>query len=927
MALTSEQQKMATDAGVQPADVEAEMSKYPGLNPDAAVGSLVGRKKAPAAPTLSLTTSPSDPYLQRYFGENGAPKNPSDASFGRLNGDPLTNVGAYSSDPYRQMIADTGAAITGGLSGGSASIAATGSYADKILSDRAAAIDQQRKDTQENINRSYEQGKIQLQNKQEQETGSSSAGLARIGGYLGESASGMAYMKKLDETHQQELNTLESQRQAALLAADSAFSSQQFDVAMQQVANAKDAEQKIFERKNALIDNLFKLQQIKKFERDNASDTVDALVKAGIPASALPQGYLESLDSAMGYPTGVSSAMFDAGQVAKQQANAKNLMELRTSVIDQAGKIIDIQKKLPLGTPVNVGGLTYYGLDTGDQTTQVEVDDSGMARGVVYNKLSDSWSISDLGYIGSKKDGFELKIDKYGRPWNYNPKTGQFLSAAAPGVPYQGTTSASDWGQLIPTGTVWGAAWGRKNAGQCGAFVNDLTGVGMGDSFASKAAKIDKSISLAAGNVQVGDVAVFKGGTTGHVAIVEQVLQDGPDGQTTIRLMEANVHGDGKVTHGRQVTASDPSLAGFARGQLDPRLTSGPDAPPNVPIFAGAEEDKGTLKDVTANGVTTTYLVKNGIATPVRIGGGTSTLNSVATTEDRVLGNQILRKNAQGGYDAIYTLPADQTATKELREVGGVPYLFDKKTGKLEQAPITGPDGTVKFLNSGGVTDPNDPKVKDLAARYAAASTETARKSITDQAKDLGVDPSAVVNAAAGIQAPAGQIVSTVSHAPADVDEPFRRAISTQSTIAGDILPRIRETLLSPGDKVRTGTFYSVKIKFLPKEFRTQMEDKITSLAASLQTEYFFLKSGAQVTPQEEERLNKAIPSIDATVAENLDRIKSFKTTMYDVVARDLRSRGLTVSGEEIVVREKSSGQVGKIPVSEFKSSTYEVLQ
>lgn len=78
-------------------------------------------------------------------------------------------------------------------------------------------------------------------------------------------------------------------------------------------------------------------------------------------------------------------------------------------------------------------------------------------------------------------------------------------------------------------------------AGQCGRFVNQYTGLGLGDTYQSKLAKMDKSITYP----EPGMVFVMPYKNTGHTGFIKNVNNDG-----TVTVKDSNYSLDGKVkTH------------------------------------------------------------------------------------------------------------------------------------------------------------------------------------------------------------------------------------------------------------------------------------------------------------------------------------------------------------------------------------------
>jgi len=89
------------------------------------------------------------------------------------------------------------------------------------------------------------------------------------------------------------------------------------------------------------------------------------------------------------------------------------------------------------------------------------------------------------------------------------------------------------------------------NGGQCGSFVNKLTGLGVGDTYQSKIAKMDSSIEYPA----PGMVFTMPYKDTGHVGFILSIN----NGIATVK--DSNFSLDGKIkTH--QIPVS--KMTGFA---------------------------------------------------------------------------------------------------------------------------------------------------------------------------------------------------------------------------------------------------------------------------------------------------------------------------------------------------------------------------
>lgn len=100
-----------------------------------------------------------------------------------------------------------------------------------------------------------------------------------------------------------------------------------------------------------------------------------------------------------------------------------------------------------------------------------------------------------------------------------------------------------------------------SSGGQCGRFVNKLTGLGVGDSYQSKMAKTDPSIGTANNPPRSGDVFVMPYKNYGHIGFVESVIPKS-DGTYDLVVLDSNWGLDEKVQ--RHVLSSQ-QISGYAR--------------------------------------------------------------------------------------------------------------------------------------------------------------------------------------------------------------------------------------------------------------------------------------------------------------------------------------------------------------------------
>lgn len=473
---------------------------------------------------------------------------------------------------------DTLSQVQGYSPAGSASGAAAGAtspYEDKymkLLDTQQQLLTQQYEANQQRTQQEYEAKSRAMAETQRQEAGLASVQLARIGA-LGTSGSGIAYLQSMQTQHQQELLTLDQQRQQVLTDAQNAYNSDNLKLAQTRLETLKDLDKEAEDRQQRMLDNQVKYQQIQKYERDNANDTINSIVKSGMDPENLPDGYLDSLDRAAGMPEGLSRSLFDVARSEQEAAALKDEEARKSKDVENASKIVTILDKIPKGKTINIAGVEYEGLSSGDIKTGTEVDDSGNVTFWQFDSQTGAVKTTSLGGIGKAQDGWETKFADDGSAWRFNSKTGQM-------VPYTPSDAQQVYSDAYPNGTVGQTLPGHEaNAGQCGAFCNSLYGVGIwGDSIASKKATLAK-YAVPKEDVQVGDTLVQTAGTTGHVAIVNAVNVT-PEGKVMVTLTESNmVPPYGKVmSNTRTMSIDDAKIVGFARIPLSNAPMTGTDA-------------------------------------------------------------------------------------------------------------------------------------------------------------------------------------------------------------------------------------------------------------------------------------------------------------------------------------------------------------
>lgn len=149
--------------------------------------------------------------------------------------------------------------------------------AHNLLIDKQQTYLEQRRANEINtINKQFETTKAGTEKAQVREKGATSVSLARIGGYLGNTASGTGAMLNLAESHRSELGALESKRQAAIQAANNAIDDKQFDLAKLKVTEARQIMNDIEDRKQKFFQNNLALLQEERAKATSARETEKA---------------------------------------------------------------------------------------------------------------------------------------------------------------------------------------------------------------------------------------------------------------------------------------------------------------------------------------------------------------------------------------------------------------------------------------------------------------------------------------------------------------------------------------------------------------------------------------------------------------------------------------------------------------------------
>jgi hypothetical protein len=249
------------------------------------------------------------------------------------------------------------------------------------------------------INAGFDAERVKTERAQTNETGSTTATLARIGGYLGGTASHTGALLNLAQTHRDEIASLEGKRQAAINQANMAITDKQFALARAKVQEVKDVEAEIYKRKQDFFDNSIKLQQENRNQdearRNQIKDDLEML--SLLDPKEITQDKKTQIDSFYGVP-GFTDKYLAATSAAAKAENEKDILEAQK-------KMLDILKDIPAGQTVKFpDGTEYTGIGSaGDITTYMQTDDSGNSYLVAHNKVTGQTTAQSVGRIGKSK--------------------------------------------------------------------------------------------------------------------------------------------------------------------------------------------------------------------------------------------------------------------------------------------------------------------------------------------------------------------------------------------------------------------------------------------------------------------------------------------------------------------------------------------
>lgn len=409
---------------------------------------------------------------------------------------------------------------------------------------------------QEYLNRQFQSQYNARELAQKSEAGQSNLRLARMGAF--EAKSGESYEASLNTRHKSELFDIETKRMAALNAAQNAYDKDSLEIAYKKLEEVralgdqmikKDAENRAKEKE---------AREIQKYEKEDLAATFEGMIEDGVDVSVIPDDYLK-----LKYPnltrTDVTS-LFNTVKRKRALDDAKTEKEKADIAKDSVSDLWDLLSKVPLGQSQKIGDTVYFGTKGADK---IEIDEDGFGRSITVDQKTGKLEVKDLGRIGrASPESYSVQYNELtGEPYVFNARTGQFTSASSK------PKLKDTFSRYYPEGST-----PENGRGQCAEWVNDLTGLKMGDSLQSKITAMDKGLS--ASDVMAGDVFVMETGQPyGHTGFIsdKSIL---PNGKIQFTLSESNWNGDENVTHTRTMLSDDPRFKGFKRVNLPPQLSS-----------------------------------------------------------------------------------------------------------------------------------------------------------------------------------------------------------------------------------------------------------------------------------------------------------------------------------------------------------------
>lgn len=384
-----------------------------------------------------------------YFGGPPAPTTTAVAPVAA----PTTTVS--TSDPARNSYSAIEAAINQFYNN---TPAVPGSPTNSNLSDGQAMLEARRTELQmrrdkeiERLGREFDSAATSQKQGQRSETGTSSMGLARIGGF--DSASGQAVLTNLQRVHEGEQQDLLNKRQAAIAQAQNAYNDKDFELARLQLQDARDSEKLIYDRQKDFINLSLQLRgeqradlnsqlQQSQFEYGKQRDKLQDQRQATEFAMKHQIGTGFYFVGGIGYDTSTGEALSKEEYIARGgDPNFKNNVTViepgseleRQFVVDLANKYpdapIDIKNDDVATARSRIAGSKIYQ----DQVRPPSSGSGDSKSALMATFLSSAKSVLDA----QRQDSKDGKVN----PDTYRENKAAYISVGG---------NATDWFQMFP---------------------------------------------------------------------------------------------------------------------------------------------------------------------------------------------------------------------------------------------------------------------------------------------------------------------------------------------------------------------------------------------------------------------------------------------------------------------------------------------
>lgn len=292
-----------------------------------------------------------------------------------------------------------------------------------IITNRQSQLQSERQAAIESINANYETEKRKKEERQAKDTGTLSTGLARIGGYLGQSASELGVLGSLQRDQQNELDVLRQQREDAINRATVAYNNSDFELAKMAMQEKKDFESAIQEKQKEYTAKIFdyikedraqrEFQQKQDFElykqnyaeqQDTIKNQQNALKFAadyGIDTPFFMSGN-QIIDTATGMPTTLAAFKKATGQVGVPND------QLDFSAIEQ-NIISPEERKSQLEMQKFAENTRQFGLEYALKQQQYDLDVQKAEMAMLEQKAKNS------GVLTSTKDKLDYALNIQGK--------------------------------------------------------------------------------------------------------------------------------------------------------------------------------------------------------------------------------------------------------------------------------------------------------------------------------------------------------------------------------------------------------------------------------------------------------------------------------------------------------------------------------